>query len=140
MPKRLLRVVLAATLSLLVAGLWQTRSSAQEQTPTPITTCLETITVTAPLQNVAITWPAGTPVSTIAAAVTPAANLEAIWRLDNAQQKYYGYSPSPAAAAAMANDYTAVIMTLEPVWFVLRGNATLTRPDLREPDPARRQC
>jgi hypothetical protein len=124
--KCLARATFAIALGLLIVSLSQTRSRAQAPTPTPVPK--EMVPLIAGIQNLATTCPAGTPVSVIAASVTPPGALEAIWRLDNAQQKYFGYSPSPAAEAAMANDYNTVIMALEPIWFIMRQDGTLSRP------------
>jgi hypothetical protein len=51
--------------------------------------------------------------------------------LDNAQQKYYGFSPLASASAYMANDYNTVLVILEPVYVCMREAGTFNRPDLR---------
>ena len=79
--------------------------------------------------NVAVTWPVGTPIDTVAMAVTPAGALESIFRYDNQQAKYFGYSPLPAAREAGVNDYTSITRFLEPVFVCMREAGELNRPD-----------
>ena len=79
--------------------------------------------------NVALTWRGGTSLDTVAAAVTPAGALESIFRYDNLQQRYFGYSPLPAAREAGANDYTAIMQSLEPVFVCMNEAGELNRPD-----------
>jgi hypothetical protein len=64
----------------------------------------------------------------VSGAIQPAAALESIWRLDNAQQKYFGFSPLPAAAENMVNDYNTVLVLFEPVWICMREAGTVNRP------------
>lgn len=74
--------------------------------------------------NVALTFAGGTPLATVAAGVAPSSALESIWRYDNASGKFFGFSTLPGAP----NDYTSILMRLEPVFVCVRDNATLTRP------------
>lgn len=112
---------------MLSAGLWYNHTSAQTPTARPT----EAYMLVAGCNNVAVTWPAGTPLTTVAGAITPPTALESIWRLDNAQQKYYGFSPLASASANMANDYNTVLVILEPVYVCMREAGTFNRPDLR---------
>jgi hypothetical protein len=123
---RLLRsaAVISVALAVLTAGLWDERLDAQAPTPRPP----ETVALFGICQQLATTWPAGTPLTTVAAAITPPAALESIWRLDNAQQKYYGFSPLESAATNMVNDYNTVLVFLEPVWVCMREPGMVTRP------------
>jgi hypothetical protein len=75
--------------------------------------------------NQALTWPVGTPLTTVAAAVTPPGNLLSIFKLDPIQQRFRGYSPT---APAFANDYTMVETRLEAVFFCVSAPSTLNRP------------
>jgi hypothetical protein len=75
--------------------------------------------------NVALTWPVGTAVSTVAAAVTPAGVLESIFKLDAAMGRFRGFSPN---APAFANDYNMVEGSLEAVFVCVRSPGTLNRP------------
>jgi hypothetical protein len=119
--------VVAIALGVLTAGLWHSRLNAQTPTPRPT----EAYALVAGCNNVAVTWPSGTPLTMVSGAITPPTALESIWRLDNAQQKYYGFSPLPSAAADMANDYNTVLVILEPVYVCMREAGTFNRPDLR---------
>jgi hypothetical protein len=76
--------------------------------------------------NVALTWAVGTPITTVAAGISPAGVLDAIWRFDNAQQRFFAYSPIPNAPI----DYTMVTQRGEPVFICIRGGGTLTRPTI----------
>lgn len=73
--------------------------------------------------NVTVTWPNGTPTSTVAQNVTPANILVAIWRFDNATQRFVGFSPIPNAP----NDLVTVDRA-QPVFICTNGNGTLNRP------------
>ncbi|MFN8559282.1 MAG: hypothetical protein U0531_18745 [Dehalococcoidia bacterium] len=73
--------------------------------------------------NVVLTWPGGTPIATVAAAISPAAALTAIWRLDPATQLYQGYSPQVGAS----NDLTSVA-ALDAVYICTTEVAALARP------------
>jgi hypothetical protein len=85
----------------------------------------EAVALTTGCTNVALTWPAGTPLSTVAAAVTPAGVLESIFKLDPVMMRFRGYSPT---APAFANDYTMVESSLEAVFICVRSPGTLNRP------------
>jgi hypothetical protein len=109
---------------MLGAGLWYSRTSAQ----TPAAGATDAVPLVAGCNNIATTWDAGTPVMTVAGAITPAPALESIWRLDNAQQKYFGFSPLSSASANMANDYNTVLVLFEPVYVCMREAGTINRP------------
>jgi hypothetical protein len=84
----------------------------------------EPVSLFAGCNNVALTWTAGTPITTVAAAISPAGALESIWRYDNASGQFAGFSPNPNAPS----DYRAVQIALEPVFVCMRAPATLSRP------------
>jgi hypothetical protein len=117
---------------LLVVGLLVVGTTSGRLTP-PSTPARAAVTDTVPLfpgcNNVALTWSAGTSLDTVAQGVTPAGALESIFRYDNTQQRYFGYSPLPAAREAGANDYTAIIRALEPVFVCMNEAGELNRPD-----------
>jgi len=94
--------------------------NTQSQAPT------EAISLVAGCNNVTLTWAAGTPTTTVAAAITPAGSLETIWRFDAGQNRFFGFSPIPNAP----NDYTAVGARLEAVFICVRQAATLNRPQI----------
>ena len=75
--------------------------------------------------NVALTWPVGTLLSVVGAAVTPAGQVESIFKLDPVRGRFRGFSPT---APAFANDYTAVESSLEAVFICMRETGTLNRP------------
>jgi len=75
--------------------------------------------------NVSLTFAAGTPLATVAAAIVPTANLISIFRFDNIQGRFFGFSP---IAPASVNDYTSVQVILEPVFICMSGPGTLNRP------------
>jgi PKD repeat protein len=77
--------------------------------------------------NQALTWPVGTPMSTVANAVSPPGVVLSIFRLDPVQQRFRGFSPT---APSFANDYTMVEANLEAVFFCLNASGTLFRPVL----------
>jgi hypothetical protein len=73
--------------------------------------------------NVTVTWPNGTPTSTVAQNISPGGVLVAIWRFDNANQRFVGFSPIPNAP----NDLVTVDRA-QPVFICTNGNGTLNRP------------
>jgi hypothetical protein len=75
--------------------------------------------------NVPLTWPAGTPVADVAAAIMPQAGLEAIWFYDTPQNRFFGFSP---IAPPVANDYNTVRVRLEAVFICMKSSGTLNRP------------
>ena len=77
--------------------------------------------------NVALTWPSGTPLATVAAAVSPANALESIWRqsIQDDRQVFVAFSP----LAGAPNDYTTTSSSLEAAFVCVRAAATLNRPD-----------
>lgn len=74
--------------------------------------------------NVALTWPAGTSLSVVAAAVSPPGTLESIFLLDAALGRFRGFSPLPNAP----NDYVMTGTSLEAVFICMRSPGTLSRP------------
>lgn len=73
--------------------------------------------------NVASTYPTGTAASTVAAGVSPAPSLIAMWKFDNAAQRFHGYSPIPNAP----NDLTT-LGRFDPVFICMNGTGTFNRP------------
>lgn len=73
--------------------------------------------------NVTVTWPNGTATATVAQNIQPAGILIAIWRFDNAAQRFTGYSPIPNAP----NDLVTVDRA-QPVFICTNGGGSLTRP------------
>ncbi|MBI2760228.1 MAG: CAP domain-containing protein [Chloroflexi bacterium] len=75
--------------------------------------------------NVTLTWPAGTPLSTVASAVTPAGALSAIWKFDNSRQRFIGFSTLPGAP----NDLREA-GSLDAVFVCVTAAGSLARPPL----------
>ena len=84
----------------------------------------DTVQLFAGCNNVALTWPGGTNLDTVAAAVTPAGALESIFRYDSTLGRVFSYSPLPNAPV----DYTMVTTNLEAVFICMRAPGTLNRP------------
>ena len=85
-------------------------------------TATESVSLANGCNNVSMTWAAGTPISTVAAAVS--GPLDAIWRWDSARNMYLGYSAKPGAPS----DYTAVGAKLEAAFICVNAAGSLTRP------------
>jgi hypothetical protein len=110
--------------ALALGGVWQ--YSRQQTTPVAAA-ATDTVMLFNGCTNVALTWPAGTPLSMVAAAVTPADALESIWRqsIVNDMQVFIAYSP----IASAPNDYTSTSSSLEASFICMRAQGSLTRPD-----------
>jgi hypothetical protein len=81
----------------------------------------EMVDLVAGCNNVALTYPNGTPPGQVA--VSPSSALDAIWRYDAATGRFVGYSPLPGAP----NDLTA-LNRLDAVFVCVDTPATLTHP------------
>jgi hypothetical protein len=74
--------------------------------------------------NVALTWPYGTLTGEVAASITPASALVAIWRFDNTAQTFQGFAPR----FPETSNLTAV-NRLDAVFVCMSAAGTLTRPE-----------
>ena len=90
---------------------------------TPATGATEQVQLFATCNNVALTWPNGTALSTVAAAISPSGSLRAIWKFDNTNQRFSAYSP----IAGAPNDLTS-INRADPVFVCMDAAGSLTRP------------
>lgn len=90
----------------------------------PVSAATDIVPLAAACNNEALTWPANTPLTTVAAGITPAGAMESIWRFDNAEAKFYGFSLLPGAP----NDYVNTVARLEPVFICMRMTGQLDRP------------
>ena len=81
----------------------------------------------------ALTWPAGTPLATVAAAVAPAGRLTGIWRYDTAKGRFVGY----AARSGARIDYTVIGASGETATLCMSAAGRLTRPGLPDPGTPR---
>jgi hypothetical protein len=116
-------------------GASQTQSASQTSVSQAITStaasapavarATEAVAVAAGCSNVVLSWPTGTALAEVAMAMTPATALTAIFKLDAAEGRYRGYTPT---APAFANDYTAVEAALEAVFVCVNQGASLARP------------
>jgi sugar lactone lactonase YvrE len=77
--------------------------------------------------NLALTFPPGTPLRTVAQSVSAGAQLTSIFRLDAASRRFLGFS---LAAPDFANDYTMVGSRLEAVFICVGAAGTLTQPEV----------
>jgi hypothetical protein len=77
--------------------------------------------------NVALTWPQGTSINTIAAAVSPAGALESIWKQTVRDDRLVFIAWSPLAGAP--NDYTNTALPLEAAFVCMRAAGSLERPN-----------
>jgi hypothetical protein len=90
-----------------------------------VTRATEAMALAAGCSNVVFSWPMGTSLAEVAAAMTPASALTSIFKLDAGRGRFRGYTPS---APAFANDYTAVEAPLEAVFVCVNQAASLARP------------
>jgi PKD repeat protein len=74
--------------------------------------------------NLVLTWPDGTPTSTVAAAVSPSGILLSIWRYSAVEGRFLGYTPT---APAFANDLQTV-NRLDAVFICVSAPGALNRP------------
>lgn len=77
--------------------------------------------------NLALTFPVGTPLRTVAQSVSAGAQLLSIFRLNNQTGRFTGFSPT---VPEFANDYTMVTTRLETVFICVRAAGTLTQPEV----------
>ena len=89
--------------------------------PTPGGT--ETVELFAACNNVSLTWPNGTPTGAVARAITPPSALVAIWRYDNATQRFQAFSPQFPQASDLLT-----VNRLDAVFICMSGPGTLSRP------------
>ena len=75
--------------------------------------------------NVTLTWPDGTAVAEVAAAVSPTDALVAIWRFDAAARRFLGFAPQFPEVSDLR-----VVNRLAAVFVCVDQEATLTRPAL----------
>ncbi len=83
----------------------------------------ETVELFPVCNNVTLTWPSGTPMTEVAAAITPVSNLRAIWRFNNTQQRFEGFSPQFPEQSDLRT-----ANRLDAVFICMSGPGTLTRP------------
>lgn len=98
-----------------VAGIATAEPSAREM--------VETIRLARGCNNIALTWKTGTPPRTVAGAVDTVGDLTAIWKFNNAQQKFEGYAPD----FPNASDLTSVTR-LDAVFLCVTASGSMTRP------------
>jgi len=90
-------------------------------TPTPLPPGYEAVDLTGGCNPVTTTYPNATPIQTIAGAVGPAGNLEALWEFEGGV--WLGYSPAyPQASDLTAKDF------LDVVFICVMGPGQFVRP------------
>jgi hypothetical protein len=90
-------------------------------TPTPLPPGTEAVDLAPGCNPVASTYPDGTPIQTLAGAVGPAGNLEALWEFEGGV--WFGYSPAyPQASDLTAKDF------LDVVFICVGGPGAFVRP------------
>jgi len=93
-------------------------------TPGAATAATQAISLSAGCTNVALTWPAGTSVSTVVASLSAPGAVTALWRYNAESATFLGFSPGAAAVS----DFKATARPLEAVFICLTSPATLNRP------------
>ena len=88
----------------------------------------DTVSLIAGCTNVGLTWPQGTTLGVIAAAVSPADALESIWKQTVRNDRLVFIAWSPIAGAP--NDYTNTELPLEAAFICMDAPGTLERPNL----------
>jgi len=94
-------------------------------TTLPVSGSFEEVGLVAGCNEVRLTWPVGTPLGIVAAAVAPLGTMESIFKFDPARGRFRGYSP---AVPIFLDDYTTVEARLEAVFICTREAGTFTRP------------
>ncbi len=94
-------------------------------TPTPSAAVARQDSLTIGCNNVVLTSPAGTSMTSVAANIMPAGALSAIFKYVNETGRFTAYSP---AAPDFVNDYAAIQARFEPVFICMTAPGTLTQP------------
>lgn len=105
-----------------------TPSVTPEGTPggTPGPGNMDTVALAAGCNPLAATWPNGTNVATVAAAVSPADGLVAVWKFDAGAGRWLGYSPS---APPEVSDLKTV-ERLDAIFVCMTASGSVTRPKI----------
>lgn len=90
-------------------------ATAQQQT--------ESVELFAVCNNVSLTWATGTPLTQIVQGVTPQSAIRSVWRFNNVEQKFVGFSPQ----FPDASDFRTA-NRLDPVFLCMNAPGTLNRP------------
>jgi hypothetical protein len=75
--------------------------------------------------NVSLTWANGTPTTMVSAAITPASNIISIWRFNNLQQTFQGFSPQFVQQSDLQT-----VNRIDAVFICMTGPGTMARPIL----------
>ena len=118
---------LFAAAALLAVGGGSDRSRGSTP-PAEAAAATDQVSLTAGCTNVGLTWPQGTSLETVAAAVSPAGALESIWKQTIRDDRLVFAAWSPIAGAP--NDYTNTALPLEAAFICMRSAGTLERPEL----------
>jgi hypothetical protein len=85
----------------------------------------ETVELFRGCNNVSLTWPNGTPTTMVSAAITPASNITSIWRFNNLQQTFQGFSPQFVPQSDLQT-----VNRIDAVFICMTGPGTMARPVL----------
>lgn len=83
----------------------------------------EAVSLVPRCNNIVSTWPVTTPITVVAAAVTPPEALISLWRYDAPAARFRGFAPEAPEASDLA-----VVDRLEPLFICVWAPATLLRP------------
>lgn len=108
------------------AGATTTISVRNQKSATPN----EQVALSNGCNNESLTFPTGTPTSTVAQNISPAGGLVAIWFYQTANQRFVGYSPIPNAPNDLQN-----VNLLQAVFICMNQAGTLSRPAISAPTP-----
>lgn len=119
-------IALACT-AVLAVLLWQTaaRPAAGQDG-----TVREGVALFPGCNNVAVTWPNGTPAAAVAAAVMPPPAVATIWRFDPSTQSYRGFAPAFPAESDLPT-----VNRFDILWVCMHSGGVLLRPVLAPTGP-----
>jgi hypothetical protein len=123
--KRQLSIGLAVLATILVAFLAAQWSSVRAQPVASITMPDPggTVQLYGWCNNIAITFPEGTPSEEVVHAVNPPDAVESLWRHSSSQNRFEGFNPQFAAASDLMS-----VHFLDAVWLCMRPAAGATAP------------
>lgn len=113
----------AAVVQCTVSGLSSPPTVTVAFTTVPLGTRFGSVDLAAGCSSTSLTWPAGTSVAEVAAAISPGKALLGVWSFNNVTQSFRGYFPNPYAP----RDFTLVTGG-ETTFICLRVPAVLIQP------------
>jgi hypothetical protein len=110
---------------LAVAGAITGLAALASSTPTARAQQTESVELFRGCNNVSLTWANGTPTTMVSAAITPASNIISIWRFNNLQQTFQGFSPQFVQQSDLQT-----VNRIDAVFICMTGPGTMSRPIL----------